>query len=131
MVTFSPRKPAAQVSDEVFRPRATGIARPPAGKADRRAMTLSFIVSASEPLFHAETHSEILCRTVRTWSMQARRREGHRSFPLLPPSESACPTSDRPPPCAAVRSPSGALQLAKLVTAHAAMLLAPALADQF
>src|SRR5690606_29605854 len=46
-------------------------------------------------------------RTERTWSMQARRREGLRSFPAQPPSGSACPASDRPPPCEAVRSPSG------------------------
>jgi len=45
----------------------------------------------------------------RTWSMHFRRREGLRSFPLLPRSGSACPTWDRRPRAKAAGSPSPAL----------------------
>ncbi len=69
--------------------------------------------------------------TGRTWSMQARRREGLRCFPAPPPSGSACPASVRQPPCEAARSLSQALSADEAGPAHAAMLLAPPVEHEF
>ena len=60
---------------------------------------------------------------LRTKSMQARRREGNRSFLVRPPTGSICPVSAPLPLGAGACSPSGG---ASLFCAHPAVLLLPA-----